>query len=147
MTVAPLRLVRRAACGGLLVAGLLAATPAGAVGPLSWGRFEGLDGSDKISAENVILGVELGMLSANAILKSKGQPGLYCQPERLTLTMDQIETITRDFVDRHPNARDSHIAVVVANALADTFPCSPGAAAPPGEPPGDGPVTLNGPDR
>ena len=50
---------------------------------------------DRKWLETLISGMETGLVWANAMLKNRQQPLLYCEPEKLTLTDDQIIDMMR----------------------------------------------------
>lgn len=71
-----------------------------------------------------LLGLVAAYGSANAALIDRGVPPLYCAPERLSLTVDQVERIVTLFADRSPGIEDADsLPIVTLFALEDVFPC------------------------
>jgi hypothetical protein len=74
-------------------------------------------------------GMVAGFVAANETLSLKGQPQLFCPPEKLTLTGEILQDLMRKFEDNHPEIRKhaSGEGMVAAALLAleDAFPCKP----------------------
>jgi hypothetical protein len=79
----------------------------------------------KQGAETYILGVENGVLAANAELKAEGKPSLYCPPHNVGFIAEQIATMLAKYAVKNPETADpkSPVAAQVAFMLVDTFPC------------------------
>ena len=48
---------------------------------------------------------------------------LYCEPPKLTLTVDQIFDIVERYIEKHSDAGSQPIGLVILIALKDAFPC------------------------
>lgn len=84
------------------------------------------DHGDDNSRQLILLGLaqmEGGMALANAELKAKGQAPLYCAPEQLVLTGEQILDMLRRYATMHPEIGQSSYAVAILKAAEDVFPC------------------------
>ena len=70
-------------------------------------------------------GVEAGIQVANVRLKLAGQALLYCQPNKLGLTTDQVEDIMNRYVRAHPTVAtpDLPVSLAMVFALQEAFPC------------------------
>jgi hypothetical protein len=78
-------------------------------------------------AETLIAANAAGLSAANASLASADKPMLYCAPERISLTGEQLIDILRRYVEtkraRVPMIDTMHPAVILLFALEDAFPC------------------------
>ena len=61
---------------------------------------------------------------ANVLMKNRGQRPFYCAPDKLGLRAQQVGAIFSDFVDDHPDVKDTLPVIVLLVALQDTFPCA-----------------------
>lgn len=61
---------------------------------------------DRNNFEKWIGGMQLGLLWANVMLKSRGQPLLYCQPDHLTITDSQMLDMRRRAMKDNPKWGD-----------------------------------------
>lgn len=89
-----------------------------------------LDAYDKILVpkdrkiiETLIGGMTIGLLWANATLKERGQPLLYCQPDKLVITQSQIIDMMRRTMKDNPKWGDFPLGMMVLMTLQRTFPC------------------------
>jgi hypothetical protein len=74
--------------------------------------------------ETEILGVQDGFLAANAYLTATlKQPPMYCQPETLNLTADQLVDMLRRGVKEQPALDDGDTAAALLAVMQRTFPC------------------------
>jgi hypothetical protein len=72
--------------------------------------------------ETLIGGMQIGSLWANAMLKDRGQPLLYCQPDRLNITDSQMIDMMRQAMKDRPTWGDFHLGMMVLVTLQHTFP-------------------------
>ena len=73
--------------------------------------------------ESLIGGMQDGLGWANAELFHRGQPVLYCQPDKLAITHHQMVDMVRREKKEKPGLGDLPLGGVVLHALQDTFPC------------------------
>jgi hypothetical protein len=66
--------------------------------------------------------MQIGMMWANVMLKDRGQPMLYCQPE-IAITNDQMLDMLRRAVKDNPKWGDFPVALAVLVTLQWAFPC------------------------
>jgi hypothetical protein len=78
---------------------------------------------DREHIENYIGGIQLGLLWANVMLKERGQPLLYCQPEHLTITGSQMLDMIRRAMKDKPKWGDFPLGMMILVTLQRTFPC------------------------
>lgn len=98
------------------------------------GRLSARDTLKKIdagNAESLVYSVQLNSLAdgfgwANGQLQASGQPQLFCQPENLATTADQVASILRDYLKQNATMGDYPVGAVLLNALRFTFPCATG---------------------
>jgi hypothetical protein len=83
--------------------------------------------ADKDFVKTLILGIEDGFEAANDELKANGKPMLYCAPEAIKFTGDQLVEILRRWVDTNrvkaPRLDAAPPATALLYALEDAFPC------------------------
>jgi hypothetical protein len=68
-------------------------------------------------------GFEDGFGWANAVLNQQHDRQIYCVPETLTLTADQVLQILRDEFKKAPNLAKSPVGLTIFYGLKETFPC------------------------
>jgi hypothetical protein len=78
---------------------------------------------DRRIVENFINGIEEGLSWANVVLKNQRQPPLYCQPDRLSITVPQIIGVMRREINNDPALGDYPLGMVALIALQRTFTC------------------------
>lgn len=78
---------------------------------------------DRNSFQEWIGGMQLGLLWANVMLKSRGQPLLYCQPGHLTITDSQMLDMMRRAMKDNPKWGEFPVGMMVLVTLQQTFPC------------------------
>jgi len=78
---------------------------------------------DRHHIENFIGGMQIGLLWANVMLHSRGQPLLYCQPDHLTITDSQMLDMMRRAMKENPKWGDFPVGMMVLVTLQRTFPC------------------------
>jgi Rap1a immunity proteins len=83
--------------------------------------------ADRDFVKTLILGIEDGFEAANDELKANGKPMLYCAPEAIKFTGDQLVEILRRWVDANrakaPRLEAAPPATALLYALEDAFPC------------------------
>ena len=74
-----------------------------------------------------IVGLKIGLEYANASLlfppNGVRMKPIYCQPLKLGITLNQVVTITEDFIKSNPNMGKAEFVYAFREALIDTFPC------------------------
>lgn len=60
---------------------------------------------------------------ANAEIKGKGQPALFCQPDKLAITGAQATDILRRFLAEDPDSGNYPMGMIMLKALQDALPC------------------------
>ncbi|MFZ2079391.1 MAG: hypothetical protein WAV38_22630 [Xanthobacteraceae bacterium] len=78
---------------------------------------------DRKHIETFINGMQIGLLWANVMLKERGQPLLYCQPEHLTITDSQMLDMMRRAMKDKPKWGDYPLGMMVLVTLQRAFPC------------------------
>jgi hypothetical protein len=68
-------------------------------------------------------GVYDGLMAASALTAAENKGDLFCQPEKLVMTKDQIKSILDDFLAKHKMPPDMPINTVLLGALREVFPC------------------------
>jgi hypothetical protein len=90
-------------------------------------QFDRGTSADKDFVKTLILGIEDGFEAANDELKANGKPMLYCAPEAIKFTGDQLVEILRRWVDTNrvkaPRLEAAPPATALLYALEDAFPC------------------------
>lgn len=68
-------------------------------------------------------GVKGGLMSANAWLKSHGQQPVFCPPEHLPITTEQLDAIMLSSAKRRVGKDETLVALLLMSGLQDTYPC------------------------
>jgi hypothetical protein len=68
-------------------------------------------------------GMTTGLLWGNVMLKDRGQPPLYCQPDKLVITDAQMIDMMRRAMKDNPKWGEFPIGMMVLATLQRTFPC------------------------
>lgn len=75
-------------------------------------------------AETEITGLRDGFTEANAYLTgSRKEAPMFCQPQNLSLTADQLIDMLRRGVDEQPELDQSDLASALLAVMRRTFPC------------------------
>jgi hypothetical protein len=75
--------------------------------------------------ETQIMGVQRGFIAANAYLTGTlKQPPMYCQPETLSLTADQLIEMLRRGVREQPELDEDDPPGALLAVMQHTFPCA-----------------------
>jgi hypothetical protein len=118
---------RREALGLILVLSLICGLQGHARADMSMDDLErkmAAGGRAATYAHDFVDGMEEGIRWANLEAKDRYGQYLYCQPD-LALTDDQIISIVRQYVAKHPppDRIRSRIGLILMNALIEVFPC------------------------
>jgi hypothetical protein len=106
-----------------LVAGLLMLSPAYAE-PTARDTLVALGGRHPDQyIKYYIHGIGTGIAWANSRLENKHMPRLYCEPEKVALTVEQEIDILERFVREYPKLGEIPVGAVLTLALMDAFPC------------------------
>ena len=68
-------------------------------------------------------GVKEGIVMFNVTLQAEGRQPLFCQPEKLALTVEQAEEIMMRKAKKMANPDGVPISLILIHGLQDTFPC------------------------
>ncbi|TCA91767.1 hypothetical protein E0H65_23310 [Rhizobium leguminosarum bv. viciae] len=85
-----------------------------------------LDHADEDRWFSAIVGAGKGIEGANLVMETNKRPTLYCPPRRLAVTGDQYVRILRGYLEKNPDLAKQELnsyGWIMAEALADTFPC------------------------
>ena len=75
-------------------------------------------------AETEIMGLQAGFTEANAYLTgTRKEAPMFCQPENLRLTADQLIDMLRRGVDKQPDLDQFDLASALLAVMQRTFPC------------------------
>jgi hypothetical protein len=78
----------------------------------------------QVTTETEITGIQKGFTEANAFLKdTRKESPLFCQPEYLSLTADQLVDMLRRGVKEQPALDQGDLASALLAVLQHTFPC------------------------
>jgi hypothetical protein len=101
---------------------VLSTTPAAA--ETSAREFLQMYASDDNQAAKIYLrGLHQGVSWSNTVLNYQKLPKLYCAPDTITLTDDQVQDVIRRLVEKEPLNGTYPIAMVMLKALQRAFPC------------------------
>jgi len=64
-----------------------------------------------------------GMLWMNSWLESKGRKPVFCPPDKIAFTDDQLIDIMRRYVKKNSDSQDDPFGFVLLYAVIDAFPC------------------------
>jgi len=78
---------------------------------------------DKEHLRNFVEALQGGVAWANAAMKNQKQKPLYCGPEKLALTGEQVVDIMRKEVEARPSVGQFPWPAVMIRALQNVFPC------------------------
>jgi hypothetical protein len=112
---------------GMVVGSLLVSPAVATSAEITVGQY--LQMVDKDPALANIIGVAgESFLFANGRLNARGQPGLYCQPPKLSITTEQYVVILKNYVNspKHLSAKVNieSMPFVMLQALEEAFPCT-----------------------
>jgi hypothetical protein len=78
---------------------------------------------DRQQIGNLIDGITIGFRWANAMLNTRNQPPLYCQPEKLPLDYTKVIEMMRRAMKDNPKWGDFDLGMMVLVTLQRSFPC------------------------
>ncbi len=70
-----------------------------------------------------LLGIYDGFSWANAALSNRGQKKIFCQPEKLAITADQVISIYIRFAKKWKGDANLPAGIIMELALEEVFPC------------------------
>ena len=77
-------------------------------------------------AETEIMGLQSGFIEANSYLTEiRKEAPMFCQPQSLSLTADQLIDMLRRGVDEQPELDQKDLASALLAVMQHTFPCQP----------------------
>jgi predicted secreted Zn-dependent protease len=85
--------------------------------------LESKDASVRMLAEVALTNLASGIAWANAHVKSRGQPAIYCAPDEISLQRDLVADILRRGVTAQPFLAHTYAGQAMLTALQRTFPC------------------------
>ena len=100
--------------------------PAGAVAPVKafLQEYESASASLRETMESFVFDLNEGMGWLNDYLATaRHEPRVYCPPDKLTLTGNQLVEILKKFVQRDQQYGDYPVGAALVYALKDVFPC------------------------
>jgi hypothetical protein len=100
--------------------------PAGADAPVKafLQEYESASASLRETMESFVFDLNEGMGWLNDYLATtRHEPRVYCPPDKLTLTGNQLVEILKKFVQRDQQYGDYPVGAVLVYALKDVFPC------------------------
>jgi hypothetical protein len=68
-------------------------------------------------------GVREGIIELNVVLEERRQQPLFCLPEKLALTVRQLEDIMVRQAEKMTNPDQLPVGLLLAQGLRNTFPC------------------------
>jgi Rap1a immunity proteins len=83
-----------------------------------------IDKADRALLKVYLDGVKEGIVMLNVTLQVEGRPPLFCQPEKLALTVEQAEDIMMRRAKKMPDPDRVPISLILIHGLQDTFPCN-----------------------
>lgn len=113
----------------LILAGALLLVPVAAQATIAdiFKQFDHGAVADKNFVKTLIVGIADGFDAANDQLKETGKPMLYCAPDTIKFTGDQLIDILRRWVAAHraqtPRIDTAPPSTALLYALEDAFPC------------------------
>jgi hypothetical protein len=69
-------------------------------------------------------GLLQGFEWANSFLHTANRPEIFCEPEKLALTVNQEVDILNRYIEENPTYSNYPVGAVLLQALRDAFPCS-----------------------
>lgn len=64
-----------------------------------------------------------GFMWSNAALKLRNEKLLFCAPRELAVEKEQVTSIVRRYVARHPEQTDAPAGLIVYFSMVEMFPC------------------------
>jgi hypothetical protein len=78
---------------------------------------------DRRLLESLVEGMTIGLLWGNAMLKERGQPLLYCQPDKFVITGNVMIEMMRRAMKDNPKWGAFPLGMMAMATLQRTFPC------------------------
>jgi len=82
-----------------------------------------IDKADKAALKVYLDGVKEGIIMLNVTLQVEGRQPLFCQPQKLVLTVEQAEEIMMRRATKMADPDGVPISIILIHGLQDTFPC------------------------
>jgi hypothetical protein len=82
-----------------------------------------IDKADKAALKVYLDGVKEGIVMLNVTLQAEGRQPLFCQPQKLALTVEQAEEIMMHKAKKMTDPDGVPISIILIHGLQDTFPC------------------------
>ena len=82
-----------------------------------------IDKADKALLKVYLDGVKEGIVMLNVTLQAEGRQPLFCQPEKLALTVEQAEKIMMREAKKMADPDRVPVSIILIHGLQDTFPC------------------------
>ena len=82
-----------------------------------------IDKADKALLKVYFGGVKEGIVMLNVTLQAEGRQPLFCQPQKLALTVEQAEEIMMHKAKKMADPDGVPISIILIHGLQDTFPC------------------------
>ena len=83
-----------------------------------------IDKADKAALKVYLDGVKEGIVMLNVTLQAEGRQPLFCQPQKLALTVEQAEDIMMRTAQAMTNPDTTPIGILLILGLRETFPCN-----------------------
>lgn len=115
-------------CGfTLLLSAMASSAPAFAL-PTAKDILDDLASSSDEDVSNIIKvhinGIVDGLQWANTAVNNRGDQRLWCQPEKLSLSVEQTIVMLKQYVAENPRNADAPIGLALLYAMRYTFPCT-----------------------
>jgi hypothetical protein len=81
------------------------------------------DKADKALLKVYLDGVKEGIVMLNVTLQAEGRQPLFCQPQKLALTVEQAEEIMMRKARKMADPDRVPVSIILIHGLQDTFPC------------------------
>jgi hypothetical protein len=108
----------------VLAAGVVTARPASAEMPGNEMIALFRKGDQREAVEFYLRGLFAGYSWANTVLWSEGKTPLFCEPEKIVLTVDQELDILARHIEHVPANGKVPVGLAMLHALRDAFPCT-----------------------
>ena len=82
------------------------------------------DETEKFLYEMYFDGVTEGVRELNVVMQAEGRQPLFCQPQKLALTVEQAEDIMMRTAQAMTNPDTTPIGILLILGLRETFPCN-----------------------
>jgi hypothetical protein len=82
-----------------------------------------IDKADKALLKVYLDGVKEGIVMLNVTLQAEGRQPLFCQPQKLALTVERAEEIMMRKAKKMADPDRIPVSIILIHGLQDTFPC------------------------